>query len=50
MKSLSVPRKIIILVQAGIAVDETITLLSAHMEAGDVLIDGGNEWFPNSVR
>ena len=20
------------------------------MEAGDVLVDGGNEWFPNSVR
>jgi 6-phosphogluconate dehydrogenase len=38
------------LVQAGDAVDETIALLSAHMEVGDVLVDGGNEWYPNSIR
>lgn len=50
VKSLSVPRKIVILVQAGDAVDATIKVLSEHMEAGDVIIDGGNEWFPNSIR
>lgn len=48
--SLSVPRKVVILVMAGKPVDATINLLSEHMEAGDVIIDGGNEWFPNSVR
>jgi 6-phosphogluconate dehydrogenase len=48
--SLSVPRKVVILVMAGKPVDSTIALLSEHMEAGDVIIDGGNEWFPNSVR
>jgi len=48
--SLSVPRKVVILVMAGKPVDATIKLLSEHMEAGDVIIDGGNEWFPNSVR
>ena len=25
-------------------------LLSAHLEAGDMIIDGGNEWFPNTQR
>ncbi|CAB9499852.1 6-phosphogluconate dehydrogenase, decarboxylating (Fragment) [Seminavis robusta] len=44
------PRKIVILVQAGKPVDDTIAQLSEHMEAGDIIIDGGNEWFPNSVR
>jgi 6-phosphogluconate dehydrogenase len=47
---LSKPRKIVILVQAGAAVDATIALLSQHLEPGDVIIDGGNEWFPNSIR
>jgi len=47
---LSKPRKVVILVQAGKPVDETIGKLSAYMEPGDVIIDGGNEWFPNSIR
>jgi 6-phosphogluconate dehydrogenase len=44
------PRRVIILVMAGKPVDDTIKLLAEHMEAGDVLVDGGNEWFPNSLR
>ena len=48
--SLSKPRKIVILVMAGKPVDDTIALLATHMEKGDVVIDGGNEWFPNSIR
>ncbi|CAB9512995.1 6-phosphogluconate dehydrogenase, decarboxylating (Fragment) [Seminavis robusta] len=44
------PRKVVILVQAGKPVDDTIGTLATHMEPGDVIIDGGNEWFPNSVR
>jgi len=48
--SLSVPRKIVMLVQAGQAVDDTIELLSQYMESGDVIIDGGNEWYTNSIR
>ena len=47
---LSKPRKIIILVQAGKPVDDTIANLSQYLEEGDVIVDGGNEWFPNSVR
>ena len=44
------PRKIFILVQAGKAVDNTIETLIPHMESGDIFVDGGNEWYPNSVR
>ena len=44
------PRKIVILVQAGKPVDLTIEKLSEHMDEGDIIIDGGNEWFPNSIR
>jgi 6-phosphogluconate dehydrogenase len=47
---LSKPRKIIILVQAGKPVDDTIASLSQYLEEGDIIVDGGNEWFPNSVR
>jgi len=47
---LSKPRKIIILVMAGKPVDETIANLSKHMEKGDVIVDGGNEWFHNTLR
>jgi 6-phosphogluconate dehydrogenase len=46
---LSKPRKVVILVQAGKPVDDTIEKLSTYMEPGDVIIDGGNEWFPNSI-
>jgi 6-phosphogluconate dehydrogenase len=44
------PRKIVILVQAGSAVDDTIATLTEYLEPGDMIIDGGNEWFPNQVR
>jgi hypothetical protein len=44
------PRKVILLVQAGKPVDDTVAILSMHMEPGDVIIDGGNEWYPNSIR
>ncbi|KAA0156578.1 hypothetical protein FNF29_00689 [Cafeteria roenbergensis] len=50
VKALSKPRTVIILVKAGKPVDASIELLAEHMEEGDLIIDGGNEWFPNSVR
>ena len=37
-------RRVIILVKAGSAVDQTISQLMQHMEPGDIIIDGGNEW------
>jgi hypothetical protein len=44
------PRKVVILVQAGHAVTETISKLARYMETGDIIIDGGNEWFPNQIK
>jgi 6-phosphogluconate dehydrogenase len=50
VSKLSKPRKIVILVQAGKPVDMLIETLSAFLEPGDLIIDGGNEWFPNQIR
>eukprot|EP01018_Ginkgo_biloba_P008010 Gb_19037 [translate_table: standard] len=48
--SIQKPRVIIMLVKAGAPVDQTIETLSAHMEEGDCIIDGGNEWYENTER
>lgn len=48
--ALQKPRKVVILVQAGQPVDDTILALSNFLESGDIIIDGGNEWFPNQIR
>lgn len=50
IQKLKEPRKVILLVQAGKPVDDTIANLAKFMEPGDLIIDGGNEWFPNSIR
>eukprot|EP00899_Mesostigma_viride_P010370 jgi/Mesvir1/19334/Mv10392-RA.1 len=50
IKSIQKPRCVIILVKAGAPVDETISKLSEHMEPGDCIIDGGNEWYENTER
>ena len=44
------PRKIILMVRAGEAVDQTIEQLLPHLEPGDIIIDGGNSHFPDSDR
>jgi NAD binding domain of 6-phosphogluconate dehydrogenase len=38
-------RRVIMLVMAGKPVDATIELLLEHLEEGDCIIDGGNEWY-----
>lgn len=49
--SLEKPRRVIILVKAGSPVDGTISgLLDAGLEPGDIIIDGGNEWYENTER
>lgn len=48
--SIKRPRSVIILVKAGAPVDQTIAALSEHMEPGDTIIDGGNEWYENTER
>ena len=44
------PRKIILMVRAGEAVDEFIEQLIPYLEAGDLIIDGGNSHFPDTIR
>lgn len=44
------PRKIILLVKAGSAVDDFIKQLEPHLEQGDIIIDGGNSHYPDSIR
>lgn len=48
--SLESPRKILIMVQAGKATDATIEQLIPHLDAGDIIIDGGNSYFPDTQR
>jgi 6-phosphogluconate dehydrogenase len=48
--SLKKPRKVMLLVKAGKAVDDFIEKLVPHLEAGDIVIDGGNSHFPDSIR
>ncbi len=50
VQSLEQPRKVILMVKAGQVVDRFIELLLPIMEAGDVIIDGGNSHFPDSAR
>ncbi|MGH2272525.1 decarboxylating NADP(+)-dependent phosphogluconate dehydrogenase [Anaerohalosphaeraceae bacterium U12dextr] len=44
------PRKIMLMVKAGAAVDEFIDLILPHLENGDIIIDGGNSHFPDTTR
>jgi len=44
------PRKVMMLVKAGEAVDETIAHILPYLEPGDILIDGGNTHFPDTTR
>lgn len=44
------PRKIMLLVKAGSAVDDFIAQLVPHLEQGDIIIDGGNSHYPDSIR
>ncbi|ANQ10191.1 6-phosphogluconate dehydrogenase [Plasmodium coatneyi] len=50
IKNLKKPRKIILLIKAGPAVDETIKNILKHFEKGDIIIDGGNEWYLNTEK
>ncbi|MDR1224771.1 MAG: decarboxylating NADP(+)-dependent phosphogluconate dehydrogenase [Tannerella sp.] len=49
-KSIKRPRKVMILVKAGRAVDDFIGQIIPHLEPGDVIIDGGNTHFPDTIR
>jgi len=44
------PRKVMLLVKAGQAVDDFIEKLLPHLECGDIIIDGGNSHFPDTIH
>lgn len=44
------PRRVMLLVKAGKAVDDFIELLIPHLEAGDIIIDGGNSNYNDTMR
>lgn len=44
------PRRVMLMVKAGQAVDDTIEQLLPHLEPGDIIIDGGNSLFTDTER
>lgn len=50
VKSLKRPRKVMLLVKAGQAVDDFIEQIIPHLEPGDIIIDGGNTHYPDTNR
>lgn len=50
VSQLSSPRKIMLMVKAGEAVDQTIEQLLPYLEPGDIIIDGGNSLYTDTAR
>ena len=50
MAVLEKPRRILLMVPAGAPVDSAIAHLKPHLEAGDILMDGGNSFFLDTER
>jgi 6-phosphogluconate dehydrogenase len=48
--SLERPRKVMMLVKAGQPVDDFIEMVLPHLEKGDIIIDGGNSHYPDTIR
>jgi len=50
VSSLAKPRKVMLMIKAGNAVDDMINTLIPLLEPGDIIIDGGNTHFPDTNR
>lgn len=48
--NLEVPRKVMLMVKAGKPVDDLIELLIPYLSKGDIIIDGGNSHFSDTIR
>ncbi|SJZ68210.1 NADP-dependent phosphogluconate dehydrogenase [Anaerorhabdus furcosa] len=48
--SLEIPRKILLMVTAGEAVDKVIDTLIPYLSKGDIILDGGNSYFKDTIR
>ncbi len=44
------PRRIMLMVKAGQPVDDFINLLAPHLEEGDIIVDGGNSNYEDTIR
>ncbi|MCK5850475.1 MAG: NADP-dependent phosphogluconate dehydrogenase, partial [Kiritimatiellae bacterium] len=49
-ENLEKPRRVMLMVKAGGAVDAFIEQILPHLEKGDIIIDGGNTHFPDTTR
>ncbi len=50
VSSIEKPRKIMMMIRAGKPVDEVMEQLLPYLEEGDIIIDGGNSYFLDTVR
>lgn len=48
--SLEKPRRIFLMVKSGEATDKTIVSLISYLDKGDIIIDGGNAYFKDTIR
>lgn len=49
-QQLDAPRAIFLYIPAGSAVDKLVDELAAHLDPGDVIVDGGNSYWGDSIR
>ncbi len=50
ISSLDKPRKILLMIKAGAAIDHLLANLLPHLETGDIVIDGGNSQYEDTIR
>ena len=50
VQALKAPRKILVMVKAGPAVDKVIEQLLPLLDEGDIIIDGGNSYYRDTIR
>ncbi|MDZ7717275.1 MAG: decarboxylating NADP(+)-dependent phosphogluconate dehydrogenase [Balneolaceae bacterium] len=50
IQSLESPRKILLMVKAGKPVDQVLESLIPHLDKGDIIIDGGNSYYRDTIR
>ncbi|CAL4318884.1 NADP-dependent phosphogluconate dehydrogenase [Buchnera aphidicola] len=50
LRSLKKPRRILLMVQSGQATDDIINVLTPYLNSGDIIIDGGNSFYKDTIR
>jgi len=50
VNALAKPRRIVVMVKAGAPVDAVLAELTPYLDPGDIVIDGGNSFFPDTER